>query len=192
MINQFPEINEKLKQALKPSRYEHTLGVAYTAANMAMVYDVDIHQAFLAGLLHDCAKCIPDEEALAYCNTHGISVSDYEANHLYLLHAKVGAYMAEEVYHVTDKAILDAIFWHTTGTRQMSSLAQILYVADYIEPGRKDFPGLKDARRAAFGDLNYITALVLHQSYAYLTQRHGDAIDENTKIAYAYYKHYLQ
>ena len=56
------KIKKTLEEELKPERYAHTIGVAYTATSMAMVHDVDIEKALIAGLLHDCAKCIPHEE----------------------------------------------------------------------------------------------------------------------------------
>ena len=55
-------IRKRLKKELDSYRYQHTLGVMYTAASMAMRYSVDLTDAMLAGLLHDCAKCIPDDE----------------------------------------------------------------------------------------------------------------------------------
>lgn len=191
MLNRFSQIDAILKETLKPGRYMHTLGVAYTAASLAMRYQTDIEQAFLAGLLHDCAKCVPDKEALNICLQNQISISDFEARHLYLLHAKLGAFYARQNYGITDEAVLSAIRWHTTGTENMTALEQILFLADYIEPGRKEFDGLQTARRAAFENLNQATALVLKQTIQYLQPTLGDDIDSNTKTAYAYYKQFI-
>ena len=52
MIN----IQEELEKILKKKRYQHTLGVRYTAQAMAMCFGEDIKKAGYAGLLHDCAK----------------------------------------------------------------------------------------------------------------------------------------
>ena len=49
------EIRKDLKDRLSKKRFEHTIGVMYTAGAMAMRYGIDIEQAMLAGLLHDCA-----------------------------------------------------------------------------------------------------------------------------------------
>lgn len=62
----------------------------------------------------------------------------------FLLHAKVGSFLAREKYGVNDKAILDAITYHTTGRPNMSTLDKIIYIADYIEPGRRQASGLPD------------------------------------------------
>lgn len=56
------KIRKKLEKTLDPKRYEHTLGVAYTAAALAMCSQVDIEKAKIAGLLHDCAKCMSNEK----------------------------------------------------------------------------------------------------------------------------------
>ena len=72
------EIRKKVKKKLEKERYEHTKGVMYTAASLAMANGSDIKQAMFAGLLHDCAKCIPNEEKLALCKKYDIPVSKFE------------------------------------------------------------------------------------------------------------------
>ena len=62
MDTRLTELQEKMKKKLTESRYEHTIGVMYTAASLAMAHDVNIDKALLAGLLHDCAKCYSDEK----------------------------------------------------------------------------------------------------------------------------------
>ena len=56
------KIKEKVKMNLDQNRYEHTLGVMYTAGALAMRYEADLEDAMIAGLLHDCAKCIPSAQ----------------------------------------------------------------------------------------------------------------------------------
>ena len=72
------EIRKRLKKELDKGRYEHTKGVMYTAGCMAMAYETSIEQAMLAGLLHDCAKCIPDDEKLQICEEHDIPINAVE------------------------------------------------------------------------------------------------------------------
>lgn len=36
----------------------------------------------------------------------------------------------------------------------MSRLDKILYIADYIEPGRRELPNMADVRKMAFQDLD--------------------------------------
>ena len=109
------KIKEDLKKKLSSKRYEHTMGVEYTSTCLAMRYGADIEKARLAGLLHDCAKYLSSEEKLSECERYGIPVSAYERKNPELLHAKLGACFANELYGVTDPEILSAIIWHTTG-----------------------------------------------------------------------------
>ena len=130
----FIKMQKKLAKYLDEDRYAHTLGVMYTCAALAMVHDCDLIVAQTAGLLHDCAKCIPNKKKLKMCSQHNIPVSEFEQTHPFLLHAKLGAYVARAKYDVTDEEILSAITWHTTGKPEMTLLEKIVYIADYIEP----------------------------------------------------------
>ena len=103
------EIRKKLKKDLDKARYEHTKGVMYTAACLAMAYGYPVEKAMLAGLLHDCAKCLPTEEKQKLCEEHHILVSEVELENPGLLHAKAGMALAEEKYDVQDPEIL--LFW---------------------------------------------------------------------------------
>ena len=87
----FIKIKKKLSKYLDEARFEHTMGVMYTCAALAMVYDYDLEDAQAAGLLHDSAKCIPNKKKLKLCSQHDIPVSDFEKDHPFLLHAKLGA-----------------------------------------------------------------------------------------------------
>ena len=160
----FTNIQMQLKEELDEKRYEHTIGVMYTAASLAMRYGVMMHQAILAGLLHDCAKSIPNDEKLELCKKYGIIVSDVERENPSLLHAKLGAYIAREKYGVMDDEVLHAIYVHTTGEPGMSTLDKILFVADYIEPNRDSQPNLEYVRKIAFWDLNQAMEGILYDT----------------------------
>ena len=147
------KIRRKMEKVLDPKRFEHTLGVAYTASALAMCYDVDINKAQTAGLLHDCAKCMSNEKKLSICEKHHIPVNEVERKNPFLLHAKVGSYVAMKQFNIHDQDIINAILNHTTGRPGMSQLEKIIYIADYIEPGRKQAPYLTKLRRLAFQDL---------------------------------------
>ena len=161
--------------------------MAYTAACLAMRYGADIQKAEVAGLLHDCAKCIPDEEKLQKCEKHHLPISDAERKNPSLLHAKLGAYYARQKYGITDEEILGAITWHTTGKPEMTLLEEIVFIADYIEPDRDRAPNLEEIRTLAFTDLKTAVGAVLAGTLAYVGKRQ-DALDETTVAAYEYYK----
>lgn len=187
-----PDLNElrkTMEQELSSKRYLHTLGVSYTAACLAMAHGADMESAMTAGLLHDCAKPLKGEEQIALCEKHHLDISDVERlNPSALLHAKVGAYLAQSRYGVTVPDILNAIKYHTTGRPKMSKLEKILYIADYIEPGRKHVADLEQIRQIAYQDLDATMARILENTLAYLKTTDGQ-IDTMTEETYQYYKH---
>lgn len=183
---------EKLRRAmekeLSTGRYTHTLGVAYTAASLAMAHEEDMEKAMTAGLLHDCAKSMHGSELVAICEKAHLNVTAVErSNPTALLHAKAGAYLAERKYGVEDGDILNAIRYHTTGRPDMSRLEKILYIADYIEPGRKQLAELGMIRRIAFQDLDWTMEKILANTLAYLRTMDGQ-VDDMTARTYQYYK----
>ena len=123
------KLRKELSKELKPDRFDHTLGVAYTASSMAFVHGADSTKALIAGMLHDCAKCMSHEEQIKICEKNNIDVTDIERRNHSLLHAKVGMYLARTKYDVYDTEILNAIRWHTTGREDMSLLEKIIYIA---------------------------------------------------------------
>ena len=114
-------------------------------------------------------------------------MTEFEKGHPFLLHAKLGAYLAEEKYGIKDPEILSAITYHTTGKPEMSVLEKIVYIADYIEPGRFKAPNLAKIRKLAFQDLDECMYEILKDTLIYLEENPKD-VDSATKDAFVYYK----
>lgn len=191
MDDKILKLQHTLKKGLDEDRYQHTLGVMYTSASMAMRYGADVTQALLAGLLHDCAKCIPGDKKIHLCEKYGLPVSDVEYENPGLLHARLGAYLAEKKYHIHDQEIIHAISSHTTGRPGMSLLEKIVYIADYIEPGRRELPNMKEVRPLAFTDIDQCLYRILEDSLVYLNSR-NISVDPMTQKTYDYYKNKLK
>ena len=191
MDDKILKLQHTLKKELDEDRYQHTLGVMYTSASMAMRYGADVTQALLAGLLHDCAKCIPGDKKIHLCEKYGLPVSDVEYENSGLLHARLGAYLAEKKYHIHDREIIHAISSHTTGRPGMSLLEKIVYIADYIEPGRRELPNMKEVRPLAFTDIDQCLYRILEDSLVYLNSR-NISVDPMTQKTYDYYKNELK
>lgn len=187
MNQQITKIRRKLIAELDKERYEHTLGVMYTAASMAMCHGADVEQALLAGLLHDCAKCIPGENKVKMCEKYHLNVSEVERENPSLLHAKLGAFLAAKKYHIEDKEIINAIASHTTGHPHMTLLEKIIYIADYIEPGRPELANMEEVRHLAFRNIDECLYRILEDSLEYLN-RLSKPIDPMTEKTYDYYK----
>jgi len=177
---------KKLQKKLDTDRYEHTIGVMYTAAALAMRYKYDINKAQLAGLLHDNAKCIPYEKKIQMCQKYNLHLSDAEKENPALLHAKLGAFLAMHKYKISDKEVVSAILYHTTGRPGMTLLDKIIYVADYIEPNRYKAQNLEEIRELAFVDIDAALVRILHDTLEYLNSING-SVDPLTKKTYNYY-----
>ncbi len=181
------DLKKELKKEMDESRYEHTMGVMYTCAALAMRYEYDLERAMLAGLLHDCAKCMPNAKKLKMAEKNDLEISDLERRSPFLLHAKLGALLAHKKYDIDDEEVLSAIRWHTTGKPDMSLLDKIVYVADYIEPKREKAPNLPQIRRMAFEDLDRALLKILEDTLGYLGDS-AENIDQMTKMTYDYYR----
>lgn len=181
------KIRGDLLKRLSPHRYQHTLDVADTAVEMANTFNVNPNKAYLAGILHDCAKNLDDLELLAICADNDENVTQIEQNRPFLLHSKAGVIVAKTRYHITDEEVLSAIRWHTTGKANMSDLEKIIFAADYIEPGRDKQPRLDYLRDLATKDLDLLVKSILEDMVAYLKENNDD-IEEHTLEAYEYYK----
>lgn len=159
-----------LKQALKPGRYIHSVNTMKAAVSLAEHYGEDMEAAAVAGLLHDCAKNLRDDETLEYCRIHGIELNELEKRQVFLMHGEVGAILACEKYGVNDEIVLNAIRYHTTGYPEMNMMDKIIFLADYIEPGRTHSEvdnvrklAYEDINRALIGSFDNIIKYVIHQ-----------------------------
>lgn len=181
------KMEKKLSKYMDENRFLHTRGVMYTCAALAMKYGYDLEKAQVAGLLHDSAKCIPNQKTLEMCEKYHIVCSTFEKEHPFLLHAKLGAYIAKEKYGIEEEEILNAITFHTTGRAQMSLLEKIVYTADYIEPMRYKAPNLEKIRKLAFEDLDECIYEITKDILSYLGDD-SDNIDSMTQIAFQFYE----
>ena len=163
----FNTIEGRLQSALSIKRYIHTKGVVREAQKLAQKYGADVEKAKLAALLHDCAKCYPEDMTRRFCKEYHVEIDDCIKEQIDLAHGYLGAKVAKREYGIDDKEILDAIRYHTFGRKGMTLLDKIIYIADYIEPNRKDFDGLKEAREMAYIDIDKAVKLALEQTIEY-------------------------
>lgn len=169
----FAAAMEKLKAALKPERYEHSLGVMETAGEMAARFGMDVEQARVAGILHDCAKNIAPEEAYRLCEEYGVALDEVSRQSFGLVHQYLGAALARAEYGIEDEEILSAIRCHTTGKADMGPLDKVLYLADFTEPNRdkEPFAGLKELRALCKTDLDEAMLFALNISIKSIVDR---------------------
>ena len=132
------KILDWLKANLNEERYSHSLGTAMCASELAKFYGVDSEKAYIAGLLHDTAKCFETKKLLELIKENNIKIFEEEKINYKTLHAPVGAYLAKNLFGVTDSEILDSIRWHTIGKIDMTNFEKIIFIADKIEPNTRD------------------------------------------------------
>ena len=131
-------IKKTLKESLSEERYNHTLGTADCALKLAKKYGLDEKKAYLAGLLHDCAKCKSYDELLKIIKQELKNIDEGELQNYKTLHAPVGEYFARTMYNIDDSEILNAIRYHTIGRVNMSLFEKIIFLADKIEENTRD------------------------------------------------------
>ena len=173
------QILKKLKGMITERRYIHTMGVADTAQRLAPGCGVDVHRARLAGLLHDCAKSMPLEDMRALVTENLPDLDQAELETRQILHAPAGMILARDLFGVRDQSILSAIRKHTVGAGDMSPMDALIYVSDFIEPGREPFPGLEKARKLAEKDI-YQAMLCCAELTARHLRAHGQDIHPRT------------
>lgn len=126
-----------LKGNLDEERLLHSLGCAQTAAELAEKFGADEKRAYIAGLMHDCAKCLEKEKLIEIAeNIEGLK--EDERTNIKVIHAPVSAYLAKNEFGIEDEEILSSIRWHTLGKKDMTLFEKIVFLADKIEPNTRD------------------------------------------------------
>jgi predicted HD superfamily hydrolase involved in NAD metabolism len=151
-------------------RYEHTVRVARCADVLAQCHGLDARKARLAGMLHDLARLYPGPRLISECELRSMPISAFERANPVVLHARLGASIAQEAFGVHDPEVLSAIETHTVGSESMSSLDCVLYLADGLEPGR-DFPHRRELWELATRDLDEGMRHVLQSTLEHLARK---------------------
>ena len=179
----------KMETVMSEKRLRHCLGVEKAARELAERFGLDVEKAGLAGLLHDYAKKVSDEDFLSLIDKYQLNpdLKNWGNN---VWHGMVGIYKIQEDLDLRNPEILRAIEIHTVGAGQMTDLDKVIYVADYIEHNRA-FPGVDQAREIAEQSLNKAVAYETARTVEYLA-RQGLPIYPQTLETYNAYVHYLK
>lgn len=169
-MKEWNELLTVLQERLTIERFEHCLGVVGVAGELARRYGYDLVKAELAGLLHDYARDMGERELLEIAKKNRLKVHPVEYQVPILLHGPVGAFLVQQELGIEDLEILEAIRWHTTGFPGMSGVAQIVYLADIIEPSR-DFDGVEKLRILAQQNLHTAVMAAIDCSIGYCLKR---------------------
>lgn len=162
-------IMQQVQMHMSERRFQHVLGVEETAVALAKKYGASEEKASIAALTHDYAKERPDDEFKMVIQRDGYDMNLLRYGNA-IWHGLIGADFVQRELGIEDEEILQAIRLHTTGAARMTLLDKIIYVADYIEPGR-DFPGVKEARGLAMKDLNEAVAFETKGTLTHLLEK---------------------
>lgn len=170
---------EILKESIGEKRFNHSMAVVETALELSKIFNCDEDKVYMAALLHDCAKFKEKSKLLKMASDFDILLDGITSLNLELLHAPLGAIIAENKYGINDIDILNAIKYHTTGRANMTLLEKIIYISDYIEPNRS-FPGVEEVREMAYKDLDRSILLAIENTVVLLMKGkkyiHNDTI----------------
>ena len=140
-----------LQKRLSMKRFRHSISTMREAIYLADLYGADRDRCRTAALIHDCEK-IGGQDAIMLAHKYGVEPDEYELSAPGLIHAKLGAHMAQIRYGIKDPVILDAVAYHTTGAPEMTDVAMITYLADCTEAMRT-YPDVEALRRATRSSL---------------------------------------
>lgn len=160
----------KILKALDVKRYKHTIGVVETADKLAQYWKVNRKKAKIASFFHDLGRQFNNEELIQQAKKYKIRIGKYEIENPLLLHGRIAVEILKKKYNFKEKDVLRSILFHTTGSKRMTKLEKIIYLADYIEPGRK-FKGVKKLKKLAFKNLNGAVAEASKITLKYLKNK---------------------
>lgn len=165
-------IRKHLESSISQKRFVHSVGVGESAAKLAGIYGCDVHKAYLAGLVHDCARELDMVQLLACLEVEGIKADDTTLSIKELLHGPAAVHICRAVFGIQDIEVLNAVRYHTTGRENMVLLEKIIYLSDFIEPTRC-FEGVEELRKLAVVDLDKALLLAFNSSIRYLISKNG-------------------
>lgn len=117
---------------------EHVIRVVEQAQRLAGVHGVDRQQATLAALGHDILRAHSNERLLRIAEEQSYALDPADASEPILLHGPLAVAILQEQYGIHDGDVLGAVAWHTTANADMTPLQKLLFLADKIEPGKRD------------------------------------------------------
>lgn len=133
----YEQARDALAERLTAGAVDHSERVAATAVSLAALYGVDESEAALAGLLHDWHRETPPAELVSRARELGLDVTEVDEAVPYLLHGPVAEADLAKRFPELSPEVLGAVGAHTYGVPNMTRLAMVVYVADVIEPSRR-------------------------------------------------------
>ncbi len=141
-------LRRELQSRLSRGRRSHCIRTAETARRLAQAWGEEEGPVYMAGLLHDIAREMDGDELVFWARQDGSEDAGEQGRGL--LHGPAGAGLLPSL-GITDAPVLEAVRRHTTGAPGMGPAAAAVYVADHIEPGRRNGSAGQTLRWLAMG-----------------------------------------
>ena len=151
-----------IKENLSAYRFHHSMCVADKARELAKKYGVDEEKAYVAGILHDITKEMPDDEQIRLIEENGHSLTDFEKGNHRIFHQMSGEAYVKNELNISDKDILSGIRYHTTGRANMTLFEMIIYLADFTSADR-NYPDVDIMREKT--DKNLLEGMLYSLKY---------------------------
>lgn len=164
------EHKEDIINRIGEKRYLHSIRVMEVAEKLAKIHSENIEKAKIAAYYHDCAKIRDNDILIKTAVDYNLQLNDDMKKAPQIIHGYLGAIIANKLYGINDKEILDAIRNHTTGCENMTKLDKIIFLSDYIEPMR-NFSGVEEARKLAEKDLDEAMLFALNNTMEFLLNK---------------------
>lgn len=182
------KLRDKVSHRLKSSRFIHSVGVAETASFLSSRFSLDVNDALCAGIYHDAYRYECDEKCIALLEVAGFVIEEEERKEPMLLHGALAAYYFDfDCGEEVPLALKKAVRYHTLGSKDMGKLGAVIYISDYMEPGRKHLS--EEERRNILGckTLEEMTALIIEKERPYLESK-GTGLATITEKLYTFIK----
>ena len=164
----FKSLEKVVKEKVSLKRFKHIMGVVEMATRLAKLNNADIEKCQIGSLLHDIAKEMDIDWMKKVCRENymnDLTEEDLENNEI--LHGFAGAYYVNKEFGIEDSEVLNAIKYHTIGSKDMTLIEKIIYIADAIEYGR-NYPSVTEIREETFKNLNKGILMEIEHKEKYL------------------------
>ena len=178
----YHKIRKYVEMNLSTSRFDHSLSTALICVDLCSRFGLDENKGRIVGISHDIARELVVDKGEIGSPDDGYGISEEEQLNPVLLHGRLGAEILKNKFKLDDEDILQAVRWHTTGHPDMGRLGQVLFIADYIEPGRAHITtSFRDMIMKL--DINEMTLKILNVQSSYLRDQ-GYQISKSSMLLY--------
>ena len=159
------DVQKEVAKHVSEKRRHHIDGVVDTALEMVNRLSLSEQTAFeiqAAAYLHDITKELDFAKQVALYRRFSLPLTVHDKNSPAILHSRTGAEYARMLFpSLVNDAVYSMIYNHATGRKKMSTGEKIVFLADYIEPGRT-YPSCENVREQFFSGKNTLDDCVLH------------------------------